>query len=66
MKKWLKETGIKTLKTMAQTALAMIGVATVVQDVDWLYVLSATVLSGIVCILMNISAIEMKEGESVG
>ena len=63
MKKWIKDTGIKTIKTMAQAALSMIGVSAVMQDVDWLYVLSASVLSGIVCILMNISTIETKDGD---
>lgn len=49
---------------MSQAALSMIGVSAVLQDVNWLYVLSASILSGIVCILMNISAIETKDGEA--
>ena len=59
MKKWLKKTGIKTLKTMAEIAIAMIGTNAIgVTDVDWLGVGSAVLLSGIVTILFNIQNIE--------
>ena len=46
-KKWLKAAGIRAVKTMAQSFIAMIGTAAVMHDVDWLMVGSATVLSGI-------------------
>lgn len=60
MKKWLKSLGIKTVKTMAETALAVIGTNTFgITDVDWLGVLSACALSGVVTILFNIK--ELKE-----
>lgn len=60
-KKWLKATGIKTVKTMAETALAVIGTNTIgITDVDWLGVLSACALSGLVTILFNIKSIELK------
>ena len=63
--KWLKATGIKTIKTMAETALAVIGTNTFgITDVDWLGVLSACALSGVVTILFNIKSLpEVKEGE---
>ena len=63
--KWLKATGIKTVKTMAETALAVIGTNTFgITDVDWLGVLSACALSGVVTILFNIKSLpEVKEGE---
>ena len=55
MKKWLKEVAIKTVKTMAETALAVIGTNTFgITDVDWLGLLSACALSGVVTILFNI------------
>ena len=63
MKKWLKETGIKIIKTMAETALGVIGTTALITDVNWAVVGSSALLSGIVCVLMNISAIEPKEGE---
>ena len=62
MLKWLKNTGIKVVKTMAETALAVIGTNTVgITDVDWLGLLSACALSGIVTILFNIKSIQAEE-----
>lgn len=59
--KWLKSVGIKTLKTMAETAIAVIGTNAVgITDVDWLGVGSAVALSGIVTILFNIKSIEVE------
>ena len=56
--KWLKTVGIKVVKTMAETALAVIGTNTIgITDVDWLGVLSACALSGVVAILFNIKSI---------
>ena len=60
---WLKTVGIKTVKTMAETALAVIGTNTIgITDVNWLGVLSAVALSGVVTILFNIKSIKI-EGE---
>lgn len=58
MKEWMKKVGIKTIRTMAQTAIGVIGSSVVLSDVDWKVVASSVVLSGIVCILMNVSQIE--------
>ena len=61
MKEWLKEVGIRTVKTMAETALAVIGTNTIgITDVDWIGLLSACALSGVVTILFNIKNIEVK------
>lgn len=49
-KKWLKAAGIRVVKTMAETFTAMVSVAVVMSDIDWTYVASATVLSGIITI----------------
>ena len=58
-KKWLKTVGIRTLKTMAETAIAVIGTNAIgITEVDWLGVLSAVALSGVVTVLVNIKAIE--------
>ena len=46
-KKWIKKAGVRAVKTMAQTFVAMIGTATVMGAVDWKMVLSASVLAGI-------------------
>ena len=62
MKKWLKTTLIKVVKTMAETALAVIGTNSVgITEVDWLGVSSAMLLSGVVTVFFNIKSIP--EGE---
>ena len=61
---WLKTVAIKTVKTMAETAIAVIGTNVMgITEVDWLGVLSAVALSGVVTILFNIKNIPESEGE---
>lgn len=61
MKKWLKNVVIRTIKTMAETAIAVIGTNAVgITDVNWIGVLSACALSGVVTILFNIKSIEVE------
>lgn len=57
MKLWIKAALVRAVKTCAQTALATIGAAAVISDVDWLVVLSASVLSGILSILTSIAGL---------
>ena len=61
--KWLKAAGVRTVKTMAETALAIIGTNTVgITDVDRLGVLSATALSAVITVLACIKGLpELKE-----
>lgn len=54
IKEWAKDTAIRAIKTAAQTAVGVIGAATVLTEVDWLVVASAAALSAIVCALMNV------------
>ena len=56
-KKWFCAAGIRALKTMAQTAVGVIGAAAVISEVNWAVVLSASVLSGIVSLLTSIAGI---------
>lgn len=59
IKKWLKSVSIKVLKTMAETAIAVIGTNTFgITEVDWIGVLSAVALSGVLTVLFNIKNIE--------
>lgn len=58
MKEWVKRTGMRTIKTMAETALAVIGTNAVgITEVDWLGVGSAVLLSGVITILFNVKSI---------
>ena len=50
-----KAAGIRALKTVCQTAVAMIGTAVVLEEVAWLQVLSASVLAGILSVLTSVS-----------
>ena len=52
-KKWLKAAGIRAIKTVCQTAIATIGTAAVLSDVNWIMVLSASILAGILSILTS-------------
>lgn len=62
MKKWFKAAGIRAVKTMAQSAVAMIGTAAVLNDVNWVMVGSATVLAGILSMLTSVAGLpEIKE-----
>lgn len=62
-KKWLKAAGIRAIKTIAQAAIAGIGTAMALGEVDWKYVVSAAVLSGILSVLTSVAGIPEVEGE---
>ena len=55
MNDFIKASLIRAVRTIAQTAVAMIGTATVLSSVDWKVVLSASLLSGILSILTSIA-----------
>ena len=63
-KKWIKCAGIRAIKTVAQSAIATIGTSAVIGDVNWIMVLSASALAGILSILTSIAGLpEVKEDE---
>lgn len=63
-RKWMKAAGIRAVKTMAQTAVAVIGTAAVVSAVDWKMTVSAAVVAGVVSVLTSIAGLpEVKDGE---
>ena len=62
--KWFKAAGTRALKTMAQTAIATIGVSVSMGTVNWIAVGSASLLAGIISILTSISGLpEVKPDE---
>ena len=56
-KKWMKKAGIRAIKTVAQTAVATIGTATALGQVDAKLVISASVLAGSLSLLTSIAGL---------
>ena len=60
--KWAKAAAVRAVKTIAQTAVAMIGTATVLAEVDYKIVISASILAGILSVLTSVAGLpEVKE-----
>ena len=61
-KKWLKAAGIRAVKTVAQTAVATIGTAAAMGDVNWPLVASASALAGVLSLLTSVAGLpELKQ-----
>ena len=56
-KKWLKCASVRAVKTMAQSFVAMVGTATIMSEVDWKMIASATVLSGILSLATSVGGL---------
>jgi len=56
-KQWLKAAAVRAVKTMAQSAIAMIGTSVVIADIDWKLVLSASIVAGILSILTSLAGL---------
>lgn len=56
-KKWFKAAGIRALKTVAQTAVATLATATVMSDVNWIMLGSASLLAGILSLLTSLGGL---------
>lgn len=63
-KQWFQAAGIRALKTVAQTAIATIGTSAVICEVDWLMVVSASVLAGLLSMLTSVAGLPELESES--
>ena len=56
-KKWIKAAGIRAIKTVCQTAVAMIPASAMITEVDWKVILGTAALSGVVSILTSLAGI---------
>lgn len=54
---WLKAAAIRAVKTVAQTAVAMIPAATMIQQVDWIAVIGTSALAGLCSILTSLAGL---------
>ena len=56
-KQWLRAAGIRAIKTICQTAIASIGTAAVMDQVNWAAVVSASLLAGILSMLTSLAGL---------
>lgn len=62
-RKWFKAAGVRALKTVAQTAVATIGTSALLSEVNWIAVVSASCLAGILSLLTSAAGLpEVEEG----
>lgn len=63
--KWWKAAGIRAVRTVAQTAIGIIGASAVLSDVNWVTVASASVLAGVLSLLTSVAGLpELKDGDT--
>lgn len=61
--KWFKAAGVRAIKTMAQTAVALIGTNAFITAVDWKMIVSGAVMAGIVSVLTSIAGLPEVKAE---
>ncbi|MCI9665049.1 MAG: hypothetical protein HFI46_14445 [Lachnospiraceae bacterium] len=61
-KDWLKAAGIRAVKTMAQTAVAAIGTAAALGEVDWTIAMSSAILAGVLSLLTSAAGLPELKG----
>ena len=64
-KTWLKAAVVRAVKTTAQSAVAMIGTAAVISEVDWKMVVSAAILAGVLSILTSVAGLPEVTTETI-
>lgn len=63
-KSWIKAAGIRAIKTFAQTALATVGTAAMLGEVNWVAVASAATLAAILSLLTSVAGLPEVKDES--
>lgn len=62
MKKWLKASGIRALKTFAQTMVSFLTIGQAFGEIDWIYIISISLVASIYSILTSVAGLpELKE-----
>lgn len=54
---WVKAASMRALKTVAQTAVSLISVGSLISEVDWMVVVSASAVAGILSILTSVAGL---------
>lgn len=62
-KEWIKAAGIRALKTVSQTAIATIGTCAVISEVNWIMVVSASALAGLLSLLTSVAGLPELKGK---
>lgn len=63
-KRWIKAATVRAIKTMAQSAVALIGTSTLITEIDVKAVISAVILAGILSLLTSTAGLpEVSESE---
>ncbi len=63
-KQWWKAAGLRAVKTVAQTAVALISTNLLIEEVNWAMVASASVLAGLLSLLTSVAGLpEVKDNE---
>lgn len=64
---WVKAAAVRAVKTVAQTAIATIGTTAMITEVNWLLVLSASALAGVLSMLTSLAGLpEVDNGSTDG
>ena len=56
-KLWVKAAAIRAIKTICQAAIATIGTAAIISEIDWKYIVSASLLAGILSVLTSLAGL---------
>lgn len=64
-KAWFKYAGIRAAKTVAQTAIATIGTTALLTEVNWIVVLSASALAGVLSLLTSIAGLPEEDALTI-
>lgn len=66
MNEKIKAIAIRTIKTMAEVAASMFTIGMTVKEIDWMHILSVTIVAGVYTILINIASVSTPEATMDG